>query len=186
MCNEVLILVDEAGMDVYEGRIDGLKKSHTKWGFTLDETFNTMTFRGDLGVLGKLTEFHMDYFDKNQALGKEFLYIICDSLDEGLRDDLSKFPIFDYGFWIVYDIPAHILLVHRSSQINDPDDILRQSGAMKIFGLSYFIPKNSLNLLSAEFAEGGEVKMKFSLFKCYPIGNLVSIDVWKKSFYKLH
>ncbi len=70
--------------------------------------------------------------------------------------------------------------------ISDLDAILKQSGAMKVFGLSYFIPKDSINLLSAEFAEEKELKMKFSLFKCYSIGNLVSIDVWKKSFYKLH
>lgn len=184
MGNELIILVDEPAMDTYEGSIVGLKNSYTKWGFTLDERFSSLTFRGDLGVLGKLTEFHMDYFDENQALGKEFLYIISDSLDEELRNNLNKFPIFDYGFWSVYDIPAYILLVQKDSQINIA--ILRQYGAKKIFSSSFFIPKNSLNLINLEFSKEKETGKKFSVFKCYPIGSLVSIDVWKNSFYKLH
>jgi hypothetical protein len=181
MGNELLVLVNEPAMDAYKGAIADLKSSYTKWGFNLDEKFSTLTFRGDLRIFKKLEEFHMEYFDEKQALGKIFLYIVRDSLDQKLRNELSKLPIFDCGFWSVYDIPAYILMVHKNSQANDA--LLRRHGAKKIFGFSYFIPKDFLDVISLE---SPYEMTKFSVLKCYPIGNSVSIEVWKDSFYKSH
>lgn len=186
MSDEVLILVDEEAIDEYEGAIDGLKKSYAKWGLALDETYITMTFLGDLSVLENFTEFHMDYFDKNQILGKVFLFIIADSLDILLREEINKFPIFDYGYWQIYDIPAYILLIHKSSRIDNANTILEQYKKTEIFKSSYLLPKNVLKFISNEFEEDRRPSVEFTIFRSYPIGGVLSIDTWKDSFYKVY
>ena len=177
--NEVLILVDEKAMDEYRGSLEDIKKSYTKWGFKLDEKYDTMIFRADLNVLGNFKDFHMEYFDEKQALGKEFLFIIRDSIDDILKDELNQFPIFNYGFWTIYDIPAYILLIHRNSLEHNDDIILKKYKAKRMFKSSYLLSKDSFELINKEYEE----KEKFTIFKCYPIGGEISIDTWKERFY---
>ena len=179
MYNEILMLVNEIAMDEYKGSIENMKKSYFKLGFKLDEKYDSMIFRANLSVLRNFTEFHMEYFDENQALGKEFLFIIKDSNDDMLKDELNKFPIFNYGFWTISDIPIYILLIPRNSLERNGDVLLRKYQAKKIFKSSYLLPKNSMELISEE----KEKPIKgFTIFKCYPIGDLAIINTWKNSF----
>ena len=186
MNNEILILVDEIALDVYKGAINVLKESYTKWGLILDNIYDSMVFRGDLSVLGNFTEDYMEYFDEKQALGKEFLFVVGDSLDDTLREELNKFPIFNYGYWKIYDIPAHILLIHKDPKTQDYNTILRQSGAKKIFESSYLINNDVLEFIKGQFEGEEKSDTWFTTFKCYPIGGIVSIDTWKSSFYKVY
>lgn len=180
MYNEVLILVDEMALDEYKGIIESLKKSYAKWGFKLDERYDSMIFRGDFTILNNFEDFHMEYFDENQALGKVFLFIIRDFIDSMLRDELSQFPIFNYGFWTVYDIPAYILLIHRNlNEYNDDVfNVLKKYRAKRMFKSAYLLSKDSFELINEEYG-GNE---KFTMFKCFLIGGEISIDTWKKRF----
>lgn len=180
MSSEILILVDREKMDLYKGALEGLKSSYIKWGFKIDKTFIPMVFRGDLDLLGEFKEFHMEHFDENQIFGREFLFIIRDSVDDTLKKRFNNFPIFNYGYWQIYDIPATLLLFHKNSQGFDPDIILNHQGTKKIFDSSYFLSKGVLESSLEKFLQG-----HFTIFKCYPIGGSFSIDTWKGIVYKI-
>jgi len=184
MTGEILILVDKKKMDVYKGALESLTTSYIKWGFKLDRTFIPMVFRGDLDLLGDFEEFHMEILDESQILGREFLFIVGDSVDDTLRKRLNNFPIFSYGYWQIYDIPASLLLFHRNSQGFDPSIILNHQGTKKIFDSSYFlsdlISEGVLESLLENF-----LPKHFTVFKCYPIGSPLSIDTWKRIIYKV-
>ena len=64
MLNELLILVDETALDEYKGVLESLKKSYAKWGFRWDESFDSLTFRGNFSILKDFKDFHMEYFDE--------------------------------------------------------------------------------------------------------------------------
>lgn len=180
MYNEVLILVDEMALDEYKGILESLKKSYAKWGFKLDERFDSLTFRGNFSILKNFKDFHMEYFDEKQALGKVFLFIVGDSIDDRLKDELNQFPIFNYGFWTVYDIPAYILLIHRNSHEHNDDvfNILKKYRAKRMFKSSYLLSKDSFELINEEYGDNE----KFTIFKCFPMGGKISIDTWKERF----
>ncbi len=182
----ILFLANEVALDVYRGAMNGLKRSYLKRGFVLVELFDTLVFRGDLSVLGNFTEDHMQSFDEKQALGREFLFVIGGSLDDALREELNKFPMFNYGYWKIYDIPALILLIHKGSKTQDYNNILRQSGAKEIFESSYIINSNVLEFINQQFEVEEDSNTCFTTFRCYPIGGVVSVDTWKNSFYKVY
>lgn len=181
MTDEILVLVDDTEMNTYKGSLENLKKSYSKWGLNLDETFSTMTFRGELGILKNFTELHMNHFDENQILGREFLFIVVDSIGDTLRKKVNNFSMFSHGFWRIYGIQASLLLFHKKAPEFDPNIILNRQGTKRIFDSSYFLPVEALESLRRDFLHSD-----FTIFKCYPIGGSISIDIWKKSFYVVH
>ena len=105
MVGKVLILVNRFALDWYNGIIEDIKISYSRWGFKIDDKYDSLVFWGEIGALRGFKDIHLEYFDENQALGKIFLFIVVNSLDNTLVTRLSRFPVFMYGFWSIYKTP---------------------------------------------------------------------------------
>ncbi len=171
MSEELLILVDEEKMDTYKGALYNLRKSYIKWGLRSDNTFKSTVFWGSLDLLGDFTEIHISHFDENQALGRVFLFIVKNSLNEKIKGEIKD---FNYGFWGIYDIPVYLLLIHKNSR-KQLSDILVNKNARVICSSSYLF-----------FESLSNIDEEVSVFKCYPLGGKTSIDTWKSLFYKTY
>ncbi len=171
MSDELLILVDEEKMDTYKDALHNLRESYIKWGLRSDKTFKSTVFWGSLDLLRDFTEIHITHFDENQALGRVFLFIVKNSLNDKIRREIED---FNCGFWSTYDIPVYLLLIHKNSK-KQLSDILVNKGARIICNSSYLF-----------FESLSGINEEVSVYKCYPLGGKTSIDTWKSLFYKTY